>query len=346
MTRLPRLADSPFSLSLFAGLMLAATCCGPATAQGKQAAKVRPTSQALEMGPQVRQFIDEMSSDHAFDRTELHKLLRQAKTQQSILDAISRPAERVVPWYEYRLQFLNATRIQRGTEFWRTQQALLAPLEDPVLAETIAGILGVETSYGRIVGRYRVLDALATLAFSYPPRADFFRKELQQFLILSREEAVDPRKAQGSYAGAMGIPQFMPSSYRNFAVDADGDSHRDLWQNWADVVGSVANYLRQHGWRANEPVLAEATLENPDLTRFDTSTLALNETVRSLRDKGVRFDTSLPPEAPAMLVLAQAENGPLYRVGFTNFYAITRYNRSTLYAMAVHELGAALREQP
>jgi len=318
----------------------------PAAGASKQTAKARAANHSLEMSPQVRQFIDEMSRDHAFERAALRKLLRQAKTQQSILDAISRPAERVVPWYEYRLQFLNATRIQRGTEFWRDRQALLAPLEDPVLAATIAGILGVETSYGRIVGRYRVLDALATLAFGYPPRADFFRKELQQFLILSREEAVDPRKAQGSYAGAMGVPQFMPSSYRNFAVDAGGDGHRDLWQNWADVVGSVANYLRQHGWRANEPVLAEATLENQDLTRFDTSKLALNETVQSLRDKGVRFDTHLPPEAPAMLILAQAENGPLYRVGFNNFYAITRYNRSTMYAMAVHELGTAVREQP
>jgi len=345
MIRFSRLADSPLSWSLLAGSVLTVTLCASALALDKSTAK-RPAGQPLQMRAEVRQFIDEMSRDHAFDRTALRQLLRQARTQQSILDAISRPAERVVPWHEYRLQFLNATRIQRGTEFWRTRQALLTPLEDPILAETIAGILGVETSYGRIVGRYRVLDALATLAFDYPPRADFFRKELQQFLIMSREEAADPREALGSYAGAMGIPQFMPSSYRNFAVDADGDGHRDLWQNWADVVGSVANYLRQHGWRAHEPVLAEARLENPDLTRFDTSVLALNETVQSLRDKGVRFDTSLPSEAPAMLILAQAADGPLYRVGFNNFYVITRYNRSTMYAMAVHELGAAVRQQP
>lgn len=318
---------------LLAGLVLTVVLCDPAAAIDNKRAE-------------VREFIDEMHRDHDFERKALEKLLSQAETKQSILDAISRPAERVVPWHEYRLQFLNPTRIQRGVQFWHAHQALLTVLEDPGLAETITGILGVETSYGKITGRYRVLDALATLAFDYAPRAEFFRKELQQFLILSREEVVDPRAALGSYAGAMGAPQFIPSSYRNFAVDADGDGHRDLWRSWDDVVGSVANYLRQHGWRAGEPVLAEAALENSDLTRFDTSTIALNESVQSLRAKGVQFETTLPDEAPAMLIVAQGKEGPLYRVGFNNFYAITRYNRSTMYAMAVHELGVAVRDQP
>lgn len=292
---------------------------------------------------EVRAFIDEMSRDHDFDRGELTKLLAQAETKQAILDAISRPAERVVPWYEYREQFLNHTRISRGVDFWRAHAKRLAEIEDEGIAATIAGILGVETSYGRISGRYRVIDSLTTLAFDYPPRADFFRKELQQFLLLTREEAVDPRKVLGSYAGAMGSPQFIASSYRNFAVDGDGDGHRDLWSSWADVIGSVANYLRVHGWRGGEPVLADATLVDTDLARFDTTTIALNESVQSLRDKGVRFETSLPADAPAMLIVAQGKDGPLYRVGFNNFYVITRYNRSNMYAMAVHDLGQAVR---
>ncbi len=291
----------------------------------------------------VREFIEEMSRDYSFDRNELTQLLAQAETKQSILDAISRPAERVVPWYEYRQQFLNDTRIRQGTSFWRSHAQRLAAVGDEGIAQTIAGILGVETSYGRITGRYRVIDSLTTLAFDYPPRSAFFRKELQQFLILAREEAVDPKTALGSYAGAMGSPQFVSSSYRNFAVDADGDGRRDLWSSWADVIGSVANYLRVHGWRDGELVLAEGTLTSPDLAAFDTSTIALNESVQSLRDKGVRFATTLPADAPAMLIVAQGKDGPLYRVGFNNFYVITRYNRSNMYAMAVHELGRAVR---
>jgi len=291
----------------------------------------------------VREFIEEMTRDYSFDRDELTQLLAQAETKQAILDAISRPAERVVPWYEYRQQFLTDTRIRQGTSFWRAHAQRLAAVGDDGIAQTVTGILGVETSYGRITGRYRVIDSLTTLAFDYPPRAAFFRKELQQFLILAREEAVDPKVALGSYAGAMGSPQFISSSYRNFAVDADGDGHRDLWSNWDDVIGSVANYLRVHGWRGGEPVFAEATLANSDLAAFDTSTIALNESVQSLRDKGVRFETSLPADAPAMLIVAQGKDGPLYRVGFNNFYVITRYNRSNMYAMAVHELGQAVR---
>lgn len=291
----------------------------------------------------VREFIEEMTRDYGFDRDQLTQLLAQTETKQAILDAISRPAERVVPWYEYRQQFLTDTRIRQGSSFWRAHAKQLAAIGDDDIAQTVTGILGVETSYGRITGRYRVIDSLTTLAFDYPPRADFFRKELQQFLILAREEAVDPKTALGSYAGAMGSPQFVSSSYRNFAVDADGDGRRDLWSSWADVIGSVANYLRMHGWRGGEPVLAEATLASPDLAAFDTSTIALNESVQSLRDKGVRFETTLPADAPAMLIVVQGKEGPLYRVGFNNFYAITRYNRSNMYAMAVHELGQAVR---
>jgi membrane-bound lytic murein transglycosylase B len=294
------------------------------------------------MRPEIRQFVDEMVRDDGFDRAELAKVMAKAEKQQSILDAISRPAERSVPWFEYRARFLTEKRIGQGTEFWTEHAKRMDGVGDPDLAATVAGILGVETSYGRITGRYRVLDALSTLAFDYPPRADFFRSELRQFLLLAREEKVDPVDARGSYAGAMGSPQFIPSSYRNFAVDADGDGHRDLWSNWDDVIGSVANYMRMHGWRAGEPVIVTAKFDG-DAARFNTVKSELNETVKSLRDKGVRFDTRLADDAPAMLVVAQGKDGPEYRVGFNNFFVITQYNRSKLYAMAVHDLGAAVR---
>jgi membrane-bound lytic murein transglycosylase B len=303
---------------------------------------VVPSAHALDRArPEVRAFIEETAAQFDLDKKEIGDLLAQAETKQAILDAISRPAERVVPWFEYRERFLTERRIQQGADFWSANAQHLKAIDDPTLAATVAGILGVETSYGRITGRYRVIDALATLAFDYPPRAPFFRGELQQFLLLAREERVDPKKALGSYAGAMGIPQFIPSSYRKFSVDGDGDGKRDLWSSWEDVIASVANYLRVHGWRDGETVVAHASLEDADLSRFNLA-LELNETVASLREKGVDFTTDLPDEAPAMFVVLQGKDGPEYRVGFTNFYAITRYNRSTMYALAVHELGNAV----
>ena len=293
---------------------------------------------------EVREFVAEMNRDYEFDTAALTRLLASAETRQSILDAMSRPAERVVPWHEYREQFLTDKRIQQGSEFRAAHTVRLEKIADEQLADTVTGILGVETSYGRITGKFRVLDALATLAFDYPPRVEFFRGELQQFLLLTREEAVDARTALGSYAGAMGSAQFMASSYRKYAVDADGDGHRDLWSSWDDVIASVANYLRAYGWRSGEQVITSATLkDDADLTRLKTDRIELNESVQSLRDKGVQMETTQPPDAPAMLIVSQGKAGPEYRVGFHNFYVVTRYNRSSMYARAVHELGAAVR---
>jgi membrane-bound lytic murein transglycosylase B len=292
---------------------------------------------------EVKSFIEDTAAEFNLDQKQIAELLGQAETKQAIIDAISRPAERVIPWHEYRDRFLTERRIQQGADFWVAHTQALDGVNDLGLAATISGILGVETSYGRITGRYRVLDALATLAFDYPPRAPFFRGELQQFLLLAREENVDPKVALGSYAGAMGIPQFIPTSYRKYAIDGDGNGKRDLWSSWQDVISSVANYLRVHGWREGEPVTVNATLDNVDLTRFNTATIELNETVGSLRDKGVSFATTQPDEAPAMLIVLQGKNGPEYRVGFNNFYVITRYNRSNMYALAVHELGGAIQ---
>ncbi len=292
--------------------------------------------------PDVRAFIDEMAGKHSMNVAELNKLFAGVESKQAILDAISRPAERVIPWHEYRERFITQQRIQKGVTFWKQHEERLAAVTEAGLPAQIAvGILGVETSFGEITGRYRVIDALSTLAFDYPPRSPYFRGELEQFLLLVREEKVDPLTALGSYAGAMGAPQFMPTSYRKWAIDADADGHRDLWANWDDVIGSIANYLKDFGWRTGEPVSVSATVKSGDVSQID-NTVALNETIQSLRDKGVEFEIDLPASSPAMLIVGQGKSGPEYRVGFNNFYVITRYNRSPLYAMAVYDLGQSI----
>ena len=291
----------------------------------------------------VHEFIVKMSTRHGLKRKQVEQLMAEAQSQPAILEAISRPAERVLPWFEYRNRFLTEKRIGQGIAFRKNYADQLREIDRMgVSSDVVTGILGVETTYGANIGKYRVLDALATLAFDYPARADFFRSELEEFLLLAREEHLDPLAAIGSYAGAMGIPQFMPSSYRKFAVDADRDRHRDLWRNWDDVILSVANYLLLHGWHNGEPIAVPATLPDGDASKFDTVTLALNETVESLRSKGVVFETDMPLGAPAMLIAAQGKEGTEYRVGFNNFYVITRYNHSPLYAMAVNDLGVAI----
>jgi membrane-bound lytic murein transglycosylase B len=187
-----------------------------------------------------------------------------------------------------------------------------------------------------------VLDALATLAFDYPPRSTFFRSELEEFVLLTREEEIDPLTALGSYAGAMGMPQFMPSSYRRYAVDGDADRKRNLWNNVDDVVASIANYFREFGWETGGPVITEAVLDPEPTFTIDTRNLDLDETLDSLNAKGVQVKLALPAETPALLVSAEQQDGPAYRVGFKNFTVITRYNRSVRYAMAVHDLAQAI----
>jgi membrane-bound lytic murein transglycosylase B len=295
----------------------------------------------------VKDFIAQMSDQYAFKKRQLRKLLGSAQSQPAILQAMERPAEKAKPWFEYRALFLNDRRIREGTEFWLAHRQELdrASVRSGVAPEYIAAILGVETYYGRLTGQYRVLDALATLAFDYPPRAKFFRDELEQFLLLARDFNMDPLTVKGSYAGAMGAPQFMPSNYRRFAVDADSDGRIDLWTNWSDVCSSVGNYLREHGWNAGEPVLAEATVDPAKAADLDGRKLALDETVGSLRAKGLDFDGSMPPEAPAMLIAQDEQDGVHWRVGYNNFYVITRYNHSALYAMAVYDLAAVIKQQ-
>ena len=295
----------------------------------------------------VKEFIAHMADTSPFKKRQLRKLLKAAQSQPTIIDAMDRPAEKAKAWFEYRPIFLTERRIREGTEFWLAHRQALdeASVRSGVAPEYLAAILGVETYYGRLTGSYRVLDALATLAFDYPARAKFFRDELEQFLLLTRDAGLDPLSVKGSYAGAMGAPQFMPSNYRRYAVDADADGRIDLWTNWPDVCSSVGNYLKEHGWNAGEPVLSEAIVAPDKVADLDGRTLALSETVGSLRTKGVDFDSSLSPDAPALLIAADETDGIHWRVGYNNFYVITRYNHSALYAMAVYELASAVKQR-
>ncbi|MDP9082217.1 MAG: lytic murein transglycosylase B [Pseudomonadota bacterium] len=307
-----------------------------------------PRASALDVKrPEVKEFIGHLAGTTSFTKHQVRRLLKAAQSQPSIIEAMDHPAEKAKQWFEYRPIFITERRVREGTDFWIAHRQALdqASVASGVAPEYLAAILGVETYYGRMTGSYRVLDALATLAFDYPARANFFRDELEQFLLLTREAGLDPLKVKGSYAGAMGAPQFMPSNYRRYAVDADADGHVDLWSNWRDVCASVGNYLKEHGWNSGEPVLDEANVLPDKAADLDGRKLALSDTVGSLRTKGVSFDSSLAPEAPALLIAADEADGVHWRVGYNNFYVITRYNHSALYAMAVYELAAAVKQQ-
>lgn len=294
--------------------------------------------------PRVSAFVDDMVSNHDFERDALLTLLKSAVAQQAIIDAMSRPAEKTKAWYEYRAIFITDKRIDAGVMFWREHEPELLRISQQtgVPPEIIVAIVGVETYYGRITGNYRVLDALATLAFDYPPRSKFFSKELREYLLLAREENLDASVAMGSYAGAMGAPQFMPSSFRAYAVDSSADGRRDIWTTWEDVFGSVANYFVAHGWKKDAPVVAQASLGSNWIGEPPKNQLKATATVGSLSEQGVFFATTLDAAAHGQLLTLENEQGPEYWVGFDNFFVITRYNRSVMYALAVHQLGQAI----
>lgn len=293
--------------------------------------------------PGVNEFIDEMVQQQGFERAALEQLFRATAMRDDIIAAISRPAEGK-PWHQYRPIFLTEARINGGVEFWNQNAAALAAAEKKygVSAAIIVAIIGVETRYGQHRGGYRVMDALATLAFGYPPRAPFFRKQLAEYLLMTREERVDPLTLTGSYAGAMGQPQFMPSSFRSFAVDFDQDGRRDLWENRSDIIGSVANYFAQHQWRYGEPVVIRAEPAEVSFDSLVAQGLKPAITARDLVNSGVSVDAPLAPEQLTALVQLETESGPEYWVALNNFYVITRYNRSPLYAMAVWQLSEAI----
>lgn len=290
-------------------------------------------------------FVDRMVQEHDFDATALNEVLDQAKVKQSILDAIARPAEKRLDWGEYRKIFLTRDRIRGGLAYWKKNADTLqrAEQEFGVPPEIIVAIVGVETRYGRHTGGYRVLDALTTLGFNYPPRARFFRGELEHFLLLAREEGMQPGQAMGSYAGAMGRPQFIPSSYRAYAIDFDGDGKRDIWNNDVDVIGSVASYFKQHGWRKGGPVTQRVqgvTAEHQPLIKAGYKP---HQPVSRYREAGIGPLQSLPDQDTASLLELKSGADAQYWLALNNFYVITRYNHSPLYAMAVYQLSDAIK---
>jgi membrane-bound lytic murein transglycosylase B len=294
--------------------------------------------------PLAAPFVETMVREHGFERAAVEQLLTRAKRQQSILDAISRPAEKAKPWYEYRRIFLTEDRIQQGVEFWRANAATLARAERElgVPAEVIVAIIGVETRYGRNTGSHRVLDALATLGFDYPPRADFFRKQLEVYLVLARDLQLPLESLTGSYAGAMGFGQFIPSSYRDFAIDFNGDGRVDILNNLDDAIGSVANYLKVHGWQPGGVTMLPVRVAEPAKAQ-PTNGLRPDRTAGQLAAEGVSpTGAAVPGATPAGLLRMAGETGDEFWLAGPNFYVVTTYNRSPMYALAVLQLSEAV----
>jgi membrane-bound lytic murein transglycosylase B len=329
----------------------APTAPSPPAAAAPAAPPAPPAPPIIEHGrfdlsrPEIQAFLDQLVT-LGLNRAQMTTVLAAAEAQPKIIESMDRPAEKTLQWWEYRARMLTPLRIDGGAQLWHDHKELLdrVAMEYQVAPEYLVAVLGVETQYGRTTGRYRVVDALATLTFDYPARANFFRKEFIEYLLLTREEHLDPLSIRGSYAGAMGALQFMPSSYRRYAVSAGHAPRRDLWNDWADIFASEANYLHQYGWQYGAPVLAEAQLVGSNGLP-PPEHLALNDTLGGLRARGLVVDSPLPDSTPALLLEAAQQDAMSYRVGFQNFYVITRYNTSPLYAMAVHDLAEAIKQQ-
>ncbi|MGQ0749296.1 MAG: lytic murein transglycosylase B [Betaproteobacteria bacterium] len=296
--------------------------------------------------PEIDSFIDEMVAKHGFHRSALRKLFRQAQPRPAVIRAISTPGT-ARPWHEFRASHIEERRIAAGVDFWREHATALgrAHREFGVPEEIIVATIGVETVYGRNMGRFRVLEALSMLAFDYPPRAALFRSELEAFLLLTREVGLDALSLRGSYAGAMGIPQFLPSSYRKYAVDFDGDGRPDIWRSASDAIGSVANYYRSFGWETGAPVVIEARAAGDEIENVLAAEFRPHTRIANLRQRGIAPLKTVDEEALALLVRVEAESGVQYWLGLQNFYVITRYNRSVNYALAVYELAQELRKR-
>ena len=293
----------------------------------------------------VAEYVDMLVSEHGFSEPALYELFAQTQRNDRVLELIARPAERRLEWFEYRKILVDEPRIELGVEFWQDNVQTLKRAQSTygVAPEYIVAIIGVETRYGRITGSYPVMNALTTLGFDYPPRASFFKSELTQFLLLAREEGRDPVELKGSYAGAMGYGQFIPSSYRHYAVDFDNDGVRDIWSNKVDAIGSVANYFARHGWRGDSAVAVRAEVPDDRLAKEANVALKPGITVADLRAKGLRV--GLPDNTKVALFRMVSDDGPEYWLGLDDFYVITRYNRSRMYALAVHQLSQAIKAQ-
>ncbi len=293
----------------------------------------------------VQQFIDEMVNKHGFDRDYLVKRFASAKRLDNVLESIAKPAEKELTWKQYRPIFVTKKRAEKGRAFIREHRQTLqrAEKEYGVPVEIIAAIIGVETYYGKHTGKYMIFDSLTTLGFDYPPRSKFFKSELKQFLLLSKEEHIDIDEMTGSYAGAMGMPQFISSSYRRYAVDFDGDGKRDLWHSIADVIGSVANYFAEHGWKAGASIAYPVNVKDPSIVK-DKNRLKPYASIAHLKKKGVEIYQDLDETQKATLLKFKGKKGDEYWIGLHNFYVITRYNHSALYAMAVFQLSQKLED--
>ncbi|GMQ90947.1 MAG: lytic murein transglycosylase B [Gammaproteobacteria bacterium] len=301
----------------------------------------------LDKYPGLKPIITTLVKEHDFTETELLDVFGKVEYRDDIIEAINRPGE-AQPWHKYRLLFVTEQSVNRGIRFWRQNARALVKAQKKygVPAEIIVAIIGVETRYGRLKGRYKVINALTTLALGYPRRGEFFRKELIEFLLLARETNTDPLKYQGSYAGAMGLPQFMPSSYRKYAVDFNGDNKRDLINNRWDAIGSVANFFIKHGWQTNEPICEDVQIEGQLYVWFEKLGIKPRLSIRHLINAGIFPENDKRREDRLVSLIAlEGENGPVYRLGYNNFYVITKYNRSRKYAMAVYELSEMLRKK-
>lgn len=303
----------------------------------------------------VQALIDELVAE-GLDRERITDLLASAERQEKILEAIARPAERTMTWAQYRRLFVQEERIEQGVAFWREHRDWFekAESEKGVPQEIILAIIGVETRYGRHKGNWRVIDALATLGFDYPPRATFFRGELKHLFMLEKEAGIDPMTIKGSYAGAMGYPQFISSSYRAYAVDFNGDGRIDLIDSPADAIGSVANYLKEHRWQPGQPIAARARVEGQAYREIFDTDYRLNLTLAEVANKGAhplscdaghRYCFDLPENTRVAALELDGEQGAEFWITTNNFYAITRYNHSRLYAMAVYHLSRELAER-
>ncbi|MDD1622398.1 MAG: lytic murein transglycosylase B [Methylococcaceae bacterium] len=307
---------------------------------------VQSVSAAIAETDSFKGFVKHMVKAHHFKDKELRKLFKAVEIQQAILEAISKPAE-AKPWFQYREIFMTEARIAGGVQFWLDNEKALKAVERQygVPAEIIVAIIGVETRYGAHPGKYRVIDALSTLGFAYPPRSEFFVKELENFLLLAREEHLDPLQPVGSYAGAMGLPQFMPSSFRTFAADFDRDHKRDIWKNSADAIASVANYFAHHHWRAGAPVAFPVTAKGEAYRQALGAGVKPDTAVAKLRALQIDLPSQLAGSETVKLLSYQQPAGEDLWIGLHNFYVITRYNHSPLYAMAVYQLSQAIADR-
>jgi len=302
------------------------------------------TAFAQKIAPEVEAFIGEMVQKHHFEPEALRRLFERVQPRPAVIRAISTPGT-ARPWHEFRGRYIDPARINGGVAFWRKHADILekASREFGIPAEIIVATIGVETLYGRNTGNFKVLEALTMLAFRYPPRAELFRLELEEYLLLAREIGFDPAVVRGSYAGAIGIPQFLPSSYRRHAVDFDGDGKRDIIKSPADAIGSVANYYKSYGWRPGEATVVPAEVDGDGIAAVLAIGIKPLLKVSELRSRGVLPAVPLDNAAEAALFSVESVSGTQYWLGLNNFYVITRYNRSVNYALTVYEMAQELR---